>query len=56
MSSMSLSSNQKNELLFMGFNQDYGRFRVPPYFVTDKQILRKASIQSYSPHGVEKNA
>lgn len=24
MSSMSLSNNQKNELLFVGFNQDYG--------------------------------
>lgn len=24
MSNMSLSNNQKNELLFVGFNQDYG--------------------------------
>lgn len=39
MSSMSLSNNQKNELLFVGFNQDYGELVGLLYLFTSSVIL-----------------
>lgn len=38
MSSMSLSNNQKNELLFVGFNQDYGELRVSLFFFVFRRL------------------
>lgn len=41
MSSMSLSNNQKNELLFVGFNQDYGKYqRRPDVYRSTCLVLR----------------
>lgn len=40
MSSMSLSNNQKNELLFVGFNQDYGeRACSRPEAIDELEVL-----------------
>ncbi|CAM9793103.1 unnamed protein product, partial [Ectocarpus sp. 13 AM-2016] len=55
MSSMSLSNNQKNELLFVGFNQDYGCFacgtdngfriyNVDPFRETFRRVFSNGGI------------
>ncbi|CAN0419774.1 unnamed protein product [Ascophyllum nodosum] len=55
MSSMSLSRNQKNELLFMGFKQDYGCFacgtdngfriyNVDPFRETFRRVFSNGGI------------
>ena len=48
MSSMSLSNNQRNELLFVGFNQDYGeRACSRPEAIDELEVLA-FFLQHYS--------